>query len=543
MDGGKEMKPNPALALLVIVVALLIVMVCLTSVPSQAQAKTERDASTRCKALRSEDFSQVIDAPTQIMEAKLVDASNDTPKYCQVSGYVAPNLEFLLRLPPDAWNGKFIEVGCGGFCGNTDQISECDEPLRRGYACIVSDNGHKSTTGDAKWAYDNLPGEIDQGYRGAHVTALAGKAIVEHNYHQTTKKSYFIGGSTGGRQALMEAQRFPWDFDGIIAGCPSLGVPEFHMTLLWNDRALLDDTGKSVLGETEIGILHEAVVAKCDMNDGIKDGLIGDPRKCAFDPMELQCTAKKVTGCLTPKQLVAVQKIYSGPVTSTGDQIYMPGAMKGSEKTWLGWFSSAGANFAAEQFRYSGFYPNYGPTWKPEDFDFDRDYKRLGIAESFYTSTNPDLRRFKAAGGKLLSYVGWSDGGGMPLPGIDYYETVEKTMGGRAATQDFFRLFAIPGMNHCSGGDGAFAVDWLSALEAWVDKGEPPARLMGFHVRLEDLRPDASNYRQEMQRRLKFPLDSAHVEFSRPVYPYPITVKYLGHGDSKDAVNFVPAEP
>jgi len=183
------------------------------------------------------------------------------------------------------------------------------------------------------------------------------------------------------------------------------------------------------------------------------------------------------------------------------------------------------------------FWPNPGLAWKPEDFDFDRDYKRVGVAESFYSPTNPDLRRFKGAGGKLISYVGWNDAGGAPLAVVDYYETAERTMGGRARTQAFFRLFAVPGMDHCGdGGDGAFAVDWLSALEAWVEHGDPPDRLIGSHVRLSNPKVDFEGVR------LRFPLDPSRVEFSRPLYPYPLGTKYLGHGDSSSPASFGPVE-
>jgi len=291
---------------------------------------------------------------------------------------------FLLRLPTNNWNGKFIEQGCGGYCGNYRFITWCDNALRRGYTCIVSDGGHKSAR-DAKWAYNNLQAEIDLGFRAPHVTAIAGKAITERYYSQTPKKSYFMGCSTGGRQALMEAQRFPWDFDG----------------------------------------------------------------------------------------------------------------------------------------------------WKPEDFDFDRDYKRLGIAEGLYAAGNPDLRKFKAAGGKLISYTGWNDAAGMPLAAADYYEIAEKALGGRAATQDFFRLFMLPGVDHCSGGDGAFAVDWLSYLEAWVEKHQAPDKIISSHVKLD-------NHDEAYQ--LKFPLDPARIEFSRPVFPYPTRVQYSGYGDPKDAASFGPAK-
>jgi hypothetical protein len=518
---------------------------------SAVQAEPAKDATERCKALGSADFSQVQDAPAQVIETKAVDRSVDTPGYCQVSGYVTPNVGFLLRLPQDNWNGRFIELGCGGFCGSTEHISECDDPLRRGYACIVSDNGHKSTRRDAKWAYNNLQAEIDHAYRAAHVTALVGKAVVGRYYSRAPEKSYFSGCSTGGRQAMMEAQRFPGDFDGIIAGAPAINLPGLFMHLLWANRALTDDAGKPLLRQADLETLHNAVVAKCDLNDGVRDGLIGDPRVCDFDSSKLLCSRGKETECLTASQIAAVKKLYGGPVTSTGEQIYMPGPLLGSERTWLEYFTDSVSNpgilynAIGDAFRYSALQPNPGATWKPKDFDFDHDSKRLGMSGSLYSPDNPDLRRFQRAGGKLLMFTGWNDAAGMPLPVVDYYETVEKTMGGRNATQDFFRLFVIPGMNHCSGGDGAFAVDWLTYLEAWVEEATAPDKLVSFHVNVDDdLLNKATQGDLKATRTLTrgpdFPLDPKSITFSRPVYPYPTAAKYLGHGDPKDAASFGP---
>jgi hypothetical protein len=486
----------------------------------------QADPAARCKALGSVDFSQIPDAPTQLMETEQVSPGSATSDYCQVSGYVAPSVGFVLALPATHWNSKFIAVGCGGFCGSTDYFSSCADPLRRGYACITSDMGHKSREGQALWAYNNLPAELDHAYRSAHVTALAGKAVAERYYGQAPTKAYFIGGSTGGRQAMMEAQRFPWDFDGIVAGMPSLSVTGIHMNLLWDNRAFTDKNGDPLFTQSDLDVLHRAVVARCDLNDGVKDGLIGDPRMCRFHPSELLCTVTRKADCLTAGQIAAAQKIYGGPVSSKGEPIYMPAALKGSEATWLGWFCNlfgdnprATYNFVREEFRYSAFYPNPGPTWKPEDFDFDRDYRRMGVAEGLSAAVNPDLRQFEAAGGKLIAWAGWSDAAGMPLHTVDYYETAVKTLGGRAATQDFFRLFMLPGVGH-GAGEGAYVVDWLSYLEAWVEKGRAPDKVISSH-----------------------PLDPATIAFSRPVYPYPTAVKYLGHGDPRDAASFGPAEP
>jgi Tannase and feruloyl esterase len=498
----------------------------LSVIPVRAHAAPPDELAAQCKALASTDFSRLPDAPTELTGTTTVVPSGDEPGYCQVTGYVAPQVGFVLRLPTAGWNGNVLELGCGGTCGSTDYISQCDDPLRRGYACIVSDSGH---TRAFLWAYNNLQAELDYAIRGAHVTALAAKAIVQQHYGQAPKKSLFWGWSKGGQQAMMEAQRFPWDFDGILAGDPSMGGGDAAMAFIWAAHALTDGTGKPLLEETDLKTLHQAVVTKCDLNDGVKDGLIGDPRACDFDPARLLCTAEKHNGCLTAQQIEAVQKIYTGPIISQSMRIRTPIALKGSELTWH-WLTDAASE--EDWFRYIGFWPNPDPT---TNFDFDRDYQRYGVSRTLHSTYNPDLREFKAAGGKLLSYTGWSTH--VPLMFVDYYETAERTMGGRAATRGFFRLFEIPGMNHCAGGEGAFAVDWLSYLESWVEKGEAPEKVIGAHIKLDN--PDDYS---ELFRRLKFPLDPSRIEFFRPAYPYPARVKYLGRGDPKDASNFGPVQ-
>jgi hypothetical protein len=517
---------------------LNILTIGLILLSGNVRAEQLNNAPARCKALESEDLSQLIDAPTQIIETKLIDADAHGSGYCQVSGYVAPSVGFVIRLPSDTWNGKLIELGCGGHCGSTDHVRLCDSLLRRGYACIVTDDGHKSTGSQALWSYNNWQGQIDYFVRATHVTAVAGKAIVEHYYREAPKRAYFMGCSAGGREAMMEAQRFPWDFNGIISGAPSLSQTQIRMNLLWGIRAMHDSSGALILKKADLELLHRSAVAKCDLNDGVKDGLIGDPRKCGFDPAELACTTARNTECLSAQQVESAKKIYRGPVTSAGGSIQPPGAMKGSELNWLDYFGGSMSDFVRETFRYFAFDPSPGMAWKLEDFDFERDYKRFGVADGLYAAVSPDLRRFNDAGGKLLSYIGWNDAGGMPLPVIDYYEGVEKLMG-PGPTKNFYRLYLVPGMNHCTGGEGAFHVDYLTYLEAWVERAKAPEKLTSFHVSIDN----AKDTRELIERRLEFPLDPSTIEFSRPIYPYPTLTRYRGHGDPKDEASFEPVNP
>ena len=513
------------------------------------------NAAARCDDLLSADLSEVPDAPTQVTGAVLVVATADraaTAPHCEIQGYVAPDVGFALWLPAERWNGKLLELGCGGSCGSTKHVTGCSDPVRRGYACVVSDGGHISNGGEMKWVHNRPEAAIEYDIRASHVTAIAGKAIVARYYGQAARSSYFMGCSAGGFQAMWEAQRFPWDFNGIVAGSPDIRLSAIWMSWLWADRALTKADGRPLLGTTDFELLHRAVVTRCDLNDGVKDGVIGDPRKCDFDPRELQCAAGKSPACLTRAQVEAVEKVYRGPRTSDGERIARPIALRGSELNWSGLFE-ASSKYPTPTYRYfrDAYYNSLVPIhlgsgWKPEDFNFDRDYKRLG-AMAAIEPINPDLRAFKSSGGKLLAYTGWSDAGEGVLNTIDYYETAERVIGGRAATQEFFRLFVIPGMNHCTTGAGAFAVDYLTYLDVWVQKRKAPDEIVGYHIKLSDLtnrtRYGDKSARDAFERRLEFPLDSRTVKFSRPIYPYPIETKYLGRGDPDQAKNFGPVHP
>ena len=533
--GGSEHSKSVLMPLLVMAFALF-------AVDAYAGTPSAPTAST-CEHVQLEDFSQVQDAPTQILSTAFKKAEGENPAYCHLEGYVTPNVGFEIMLP-DAWNGKFLQIGCGGWCGITGFTVLC--PVKKGYACISTDMGHKSTTHDAKWAYNNLQGQFDFAVRATHVVTLAGKAIAERYYSKPPERSYFMGCSQGARQGMMEAQRFPWDFDGIVAGGIPIDQERNVMTHLWAGRALFGEdgqgrNGKSILSTVDLKLVHQAALDRCDADDGVKDGLIGDPSHCQFDPAVLLCKAGRKSACLDEEQVSAVKKIYEGPATSKGEPIYTGGPVVGSELNWVDAFfdgkSGRPIDGYADLYRYMAFMPAPGPTWKPTDFDFDNDYKRLALTEAIQAASNPDLRKFKAAGGKLLAYHGWSDEGVPPRHFIDYYRTVERTMGGSEKTLDFFRLFMIPGMNHCSGGDGAFAVDYLSYLEAWVEHGEAPNMMIGAHV---------NGYEDWVKAyfELKFPLDpKLPVTFTRPYYPYPFQARYKGSGDPNKAESFYAVSP
>ena len=481
------------------------------------------------------DFTTIQDAPTQVMGVRVVSAAGDVPAHCRVEGYVSPSVEFVLRLPGSSdWNGNFMEASPGGYGGSTEAMAGwCDEGLRRGYACITHDTGHTGISSRASWAYNDLQAEFDYGIRGHHVVALAGKAITEHYYGRAPEFSYHVGCSGGGKQGMVEAQRFPWNFDGILAMEPS-SVTASGVMLLWNSLATHDDDGNRLFTPADRDVLHEGAVAACDADDGLEDGIIGgDPRTCAFDPAELTCEPGQRSGCLSPVQVEAARKVYSGPVTSEGEKLskYFPWypALPGSEK---GNYFSMDIEYKTNYWQFMGFHPDPGPSWKATDFDFDHDYKSTGIMDALVTGySNPDLRNFKAADGKLMIIQGWEDSG---LPGpqvsVDYYEMAERIMGGRASTQESVRLFMIPGRSHCSGGDGATRGDFFSYLEAWVEQGQAPDMTIGYHAEVLTYVEENSSVPDRY-------------EFTRPHYPYPLQARYKGSGDPNDYRSFEAFDP
>ena len=531
-------------------ISLGVLILALAAVSPRSFAQTMSAESSRCKELAQADFTTVQDAPSQVVRTELVQRSSEHPAYCRVEGYVAPNVGFEMWLPTDGWNGKFLEIGCGGYCGHvfvSDWELGCGRPLSKGYACIASDMGHQGRGDDAVWALNNLQAVADYGYRATHVTALIGKAITERWYSTVPRKSYFTGCSTGGRQGLVEAQRFPWDFDGIVAGAPAINLSATLLNILWASLAIEGRDGKPILSQADLQLLHNAALAKCDMDDGLKDGIISNPQACRFDPQRLVCGGATKTNCLSAEQAEAAKKIYAGPTTSSGKLIFPSGAMPGAELEFLSY--AGGSSFSRDFFRFLAFV-SAGPGWQRRDFDFDRDYQRLGMVEALTGGTDPDLRRFKANGGKLILYHGWADAGGggiAPLKTVDYYETVERTMGGRSATREFLRFFMIPGMGHCSGGSGPHDFDYLSYLEHWVEDGHAPDKIVGAHIDFErfvhahenDTDPDQEKLEAELRA---YRQDPANRTFSRPVYLYPAFAKYKGKGDPNSEGSFVASE-
>jgi pimeloyl-ACP methyl ester carboxylesterase len=408
-----------------------------------------------CAELPSEDFSTVVDAPTQLTEVGLVDGP-EAPPYCRMLGYVSRHVGFELRVPTESWNERLLFQGCGGFCGSLRQIEDCNDALERGYACVTTDLGHKSTSFDAKWAYNNRAAEIDFYYRATHVTTLAAKAIVERMMAKSPTRSYIRGCSTGGRQGLISAQRFPEDFDGVIAAAPAGVSSGGGLHLIWSALANKSADGTPILSEEDVDVWHRTVLEVCDGVDGVEDGIIADPEQCDLQPDTLVCDASNQGNCFSKQKIEVVKKMYSGARGLDSKPAYRAVPMPGSEPQWVPAYVRDDAPpiyylFGGDFFRYLAFDQDPGPQWNPEDFDMARDLPRLRSMRMLNNAANPDLTAFAARGGKIVLYQGWGDESVPPLGIVEYLELATRTMGGEDKMREIMRLYMLPGVAHCRG--------------------------------------------------------------------------------------------
>lgn len=407
----------------------------------------------------------------------------------------------------ETWNGKFQGTGNGGYSGALDYAA-MQKGLAEGYATAGSDTGH--TGDDLKFAVGH-PGRIDDwGWRAVHVMTEAARLIVRAHYGRFAEQSYFTGCSTGGHQALMEAQRFPADYDGIVAGDPGNNRVRLNMGFLWSWLALYKEPGSS-LPASRLTLINKAVIAACDAMDGVRDGIVSEPLRCKFDPATLLCQGPDSDTCLTAPQVAAVRKIYDGAKNPrTGQQLFA-GWARGSELGWAGYFVGHPEPARADFWRYWVF---GDPAWDPRGFDFDKDAAWADSAMAAISADNPDLTAFRRHGGKLLMYSGWADPVVPPGDVVRYYEAAREFMGGTARTEDFFRLFMVPGMGHCGGGAGPATFDALGALDAWATKGVAPRKIIASHT------------------------SNGAVDRTRPLCPYPQVARWKGTGSTDDASQF-----
>lgn len=460
-------------------------------------------------------------------------ATKDAPApYCGVRGTIAPADTIVMRLPVDGWTQRYVQTGCGGECGTANisytQASTC-KPIADGtIASATTDMGHQGQN-DGSWAAYDPQAQIDFAYRGVHVTSQVAKAIIGRFYGRPPAYSYFDGCSDGGREALMEAQRFPGDFDGIAAGAPANDMVvqnTFHHA--WNVLANLDENGHSILLADKLPMIHRAVLAACDANDGLKDGLIDDPRTCDFDPATLRCTSgRNPSTCLSAAEAGVVRRLHDGAVDAHGHRLEPAIAHEwGSELDWTLFVPrSQGETVASENFvlafaRYLGYTNVVNPGWQLSDLKFTvASFRRTVRSSSYLAAMDPDLTRFRRAGGKLLLWHGWSDQHISPQGTLAYWDALRKTMGGAAADR-FARLYLFPGVAHCGGGEGPDTFDVLTPVMAWTETGRRPGKIIASKL-----------------------TGDGKVTRTRPVYPYPTVARYDGTGSPDKAANFVPSTP
>jgi feruloyl esterase len=488
-----------------------------------------------CAALAAVDVSQQVGAGTGITAAAVTTASAGY-QVCDVRGVIAPQIQFQVQLPTQTYRQRYLQTGCGGLCGTlaiTVPAAVGCAPVADGTFATASDNQGHVGGGSADGNFGTDPQlRVDFAYRADHLTALAAKALIAAFYGQRPRYSYFDGCSQGGHEGLTEAQRFPADFDGILAGAPASITTELNtFNQPWLARVDFDAAGRVILTAAKLPALHASVLAACDGLDGLVDGQLDDPRACSLDPATLACPAgTDAPTCLTPAQVAVVGKIYSGAVDARGRHLYPGGQPYGSELAWAGWMIPTDPTAAQSStiawrigngwVKYLAFAPNPPLSSTLNDIAFDRaTFERARRLAGLYDAINPDLTAFARRGGKLILWHGWADQAIPPTGTVAYYQAMRDRLGGLAATQRFARLFMFPGMYHCGGGTGPNQFDLLTPLLNWVEGATAPASVVA-----------TLNSGGSAQR-------------TRPVYAYPKVARYDGSGSTDDAANFVAADP
>jgi feruloyl esterase len=522
-------------------VLMIVGAVCVTALPAAAQpfanassslarySTADSAPSKACESLSSFKADGIVS-----ISARVVAATADTPQHCRVLGTITPEVAFEVNLP-DRWNQRFYMTGNGGLAGDAlDTPTNADRAsaLTNGFVHARTNTGHDSRKEPSgSFIMSNPQKAIDYAYRAVHVTAETAKKIATDYYAKPITFSYWNSCSNGGRQGLLEAQRFPDDFDGIVANAPWVDQTGFMIGATWNQKAVTE----SPIPTAKLSLLAEKVMAKCDEVDGLRDGLIDDPRKCSFDPVRdvPACQAgADAASCLTSAEAATIRKIYSGPLSN--GKSFFPGFMPGSEQPvagangtssspWSGTILPAQPNAKPADFNLAEGILKYlvldppQPDYDPMTFIFDKDTGIVARWSKLADAKDADLSKFRRSGGKLIMTYGWADQVLQPLMGVKYYESVVAKNGRN--TTDFVRLFMVPGMTHCSGGIGPDRNDAVSAVIDWVEKGKAPDQLIASKV------------------------TNGQTVRTRPLCPYPQVARYKGQGSIDDASNFACVAP
>jgi len=514
-----------------VAVALLLLLTNCTSEAPETPADNYSEPGPVPTKMACEDLVSLTGYDYSISSARFVAATDDLPEYCEVRGQILPEVAFEVGLPT-RWNRRFLMEGNGGFAGWLDNPGATDMAIGEFFAGARTNAGHRAPSEielAASFAVDPQK-LIDFAYRSVHVTTETAKEIISRYYDVPLEYSYFSGCSTGGRQGLMSAQRFPDDFDGILVDAPVLDQVGTVISHAWVAKALRD-------APLDLTLLAERVYDQCDSIDGLPDGLIDDPRKCGFDPRTDVPVCKgnaEESGCYTSQEIEALAAVYADIIVD-GERLF-PGFPVGSEvfveAPWgvvSGWDGARVGSgkplfvaFTETFLRYMAF-QRPDPDFDMFDFDFEKDPARMEWLRPIVDATNPNLQRFHESGGKLLMSFGWADQALNPLMGIEYYDRVLEEFG--PSVPDFFRLFMVPGMFHCGGGVGVDSIPWLSELVRWVERGIAPERIEGKRT-------------GELRR-----VGEDTIGWTRPLCPYPKVARYNGEGNIDEASNFECVNP
>ena len=466
--------------------------------------------------------------------------------HCKVTGRIGPEIHFELLLPKQ-WNGKFVMGGGGGFVGSVMNTSLAYGSLHAGYATVGTDTGHQGHPLDASWAHNNLERLVNFGHQAVHRTAVTAKALTKAYYQNDIARSYFTGCSRGGGQGFVSAQRYPQDFDGIVAGAPAFNwAPGLAALASQINQAMYPDPNnlqEAVVGPREQELIESSYLAICDEQDGIKDNILNDPRQCKFDVATLLCKGEKTDSCLSQEQLAAVKIIYDGPKDSKGNPLFY-GYPFGSENSPGGWprWLTGGLKYQEDLSGFQGgvdagefaapvtpsahygfgngimkYFVYNDPGWTYENHNYDTFIKDSARVAETLNATDPDLSAFRKRGGKLIIYSGWSDAAAPGPAIVDYYEDVLSL---DMSAADDVRLFMMPGVEHCIGGPGPSFVNFLTEIDQWFETGKAPEQTTAYWLN-EKMQPSGS----------------------RPVCAYPRIARYDGKGNTRNATSFSCADP